>query len=166
MKILTGDLIEARETYLCHQCNCITNRSKHLARTVFNAYPYADIYAPRTKPDLPGDVVIRGNGKNQRYIAALLGQYYPGKSKYKTGKDSVSIRLKYFNMCLEKLELLAVDGASFAFPWRIGCGAAGGDWGLYQKALKSFSIKINSKVIIYRLPDPFFKELSPERDLF
>jgi hypothetical protein len=82
IEIVTGDLFDSKEKYLCHQCNCVTNKAAHLAQSVFEHYPYADIYSARTEPSKPGTIEIRGNGQDQRYVIALLGQYYPGKSKY------------------------------------------------------------------------------------
>lgn len=153
MKIVNGDLLEATETYLCHQCNCVTNRSKHLATSVFKKFPYADVYTSRKEPDTPGTVILRGDGKSQRYVAAILGQYYPGKTKYpNSNKDGWEARLSYFKKALKTLTKLE---GSFAFPWRIGCGAAGGNWEAYQKVLQEFSDEIQGEVVIYKLgPEP------------
>jgi hypothetical protein len=46
-----------------------------------------------------------------------------------------------------------LEGGSFAFPWRIGCGAAGGDWVRYLKAIRAFSEMIDGDVTVYKLPD-------------
>jgi hypothetical protein len=42
-------------------------------------------------------------------------------------------------------------GASYAFPWLIGCGIAGGDWGKYVTMLKGFEEYIEGDVRLYRL---------------
>ena len=43
---------------------------------------------------------------------------------------------------------------SIAFPWRIGCGLAGGNWEWYLGTLKNFADHVEekqgAKVIIYR----------------
>jgi len=149
MKIIHGDLMHATETYICHQCNCVTNRSAHLAKTMFTNFPYADVYSKRQQPDQPGKIILRGDGKDNRYIIAMLGQFYPGKTKYPSSrKDGFQARLDYFESCLEQMKHLK---GSFAFPWRIGCGAAGGSWEKYLLAIKNFSEKNSKKVVIYRL---------------
>jgi hypothetical protein len=160
LQIVTGDLFAATEKYLCHQTNCVTNRSKHLAKSVFTRYPYADIYSARTTPSVPGSIVIKGDGLDQRFVINLLGQYYPG-CKYPTSKkDGKPARLGYFASCLSKMKTLE---GSFAFPWRIGCGAAGGDWNLYQELIEKFASEIEGEVCIYKLPlptkDPEFQTL-------
>jgi len=154
IEIVTGDLFDAKEKYLVHQCNCVTNRSAHLAKDVFEKYPYADIYTARTEPDKPGTFILRGNGEDQRYVVALLAQYYPGKSKYPTSKiDGIEIRRKYFHNALIRLAKTP-DLVSLAFPWRIACGAAGGDWEWYLGTITNFAqyVKENqdAKVVIYR----------------
>lgn len=154
IEIVTGDLFDSKEKYLCHQCNCVTNKAAHLAQSVFEHYPYADIYSARTEPSKPGTIEIRGNGQDQRYVIALLGQYYPGKSKYpQSDLDGQWARKKYFYRSLLRVAQIP-NLESVAFPWKIGCGAAGGIWEHYLVTLTNFANYIEdsqgAKVFIYR----------------
>jgi|SRR6185369_1222853 hypothetical protein len=154
IEIVTGDLFDAKEKYLCHQCNCVTNRAAHLAKDVFARYPYADVYTGRTTHDKPGTIIVKGNGQDQRYVIALLGQYYPGKSKYPNSTlDGILTRQNYFYKCLLRIAQLP-NLESVAFPWRIGCGAAGGIWENYLGNITNFANHIEStqgaKVVIYQ----------------
>lgn len=160
MKIVTGDLLKAKEQYIVHQCNCVSVKSAHLAYYMFQAFPYANIYAPRhSRPwnaplpegERPGDIVIKGNGEDQRYVLAMLAQYYPGKPRYPDSKrDGYAARQSYFKQCLEKIA--SVSGIEeVAFPWKIGCGAAGGDWGVYQNMIETILPK-SLHVVTYRRP--------------
>lgn len=153
IEIVTGDIFNATEKYLCHQCNCVTNKAAHLAKDVFEHYPYADIYTPRTAHDKPGHILIRGNGKDERYIVAMLGQYYPGRARFpKSTQDGIPAREKYFYHCLLRLAQVP-DLESVAFPWRIACGAAGGDWEHYLEMINNFAKYVDNKgikVTIYR----------------
>lgn len=152
--IIRGDIFDAQEKYLCHQTNCVTKRAAHLSKDVFTKYPYADIYAARINPDKPGTIIVRGNGKDQRYVVNLLGQYFPGKSKYPDSSlDGLDIRKKYFHRCL--MEIAKIPNLeSLAFPWKISCGAAGGDWNYCLGTLNNFADYIkktqDAKVVIYR----------------
>jgi O-acetyl-ADP-ribose deacetylase (regulator of RNase III) len=154
IEIVTGDIFDAKEKYLCHQCNCVTNKAAHLSKDVFARYPYADIYAGRTQPNQPGTIEIRGNGQDQRYVVNCLGQYYPGVPKYPTSsKDGTLVREKYFHRCL--LALAKVPNLeSVAFPWRIACGAAGGDWNHYLVTITNFANYVETtqgtRVVIYQ----------------
>lgn len=154
IEIITGDIFDAKEKYLCHQCNCVTNRAAHLAKDVFTKYSYADIYTGRTSPNKPGTIEIKGNGQDQRYVINCLGQYYPGKPKYPNSTlDGVVIREKYFYRCLLRIAQIP-NLESVAFPWRIGCGAAGGTWEHYLGNITNFANYVEemqgAKVIIYR----------------
>jgi hypothetical protein len=150
LKIVHGDLFEATEGYLCHQTNCVTKRSAHLSKTVFTRFPYADIYTGRTGKDIAGTIVVREDPKHDGPIVVnMLGQVYPGESRFPTSKtDGVGARLGYFKSCLSYM--LELDG-DFAFPWRIACGAAGGDWAEYLEALVDFSRDAEGRVTVYKL---------------
>lgn len=169
-----GDLFESKEKYIVHQCNCVTTRAAHLAYHMFKQFPYADVYSPRAgkggdaahvdsvldpeaelQPyeDKPGDIIIRGNGEDQRYVIALLGQYFPGFVRYPDSKkDGVKARQKYFYDGLWKIAQIP-SLESVAFPYGIGCGAAGGDWDIYYKILQNFAEYLDgtADVYIYRL---------------
>jgi len=153
IEIVTGDLFDATEKYLCHQCNCVTNKAAHLAFDMFEKFPHADIYTSRTTHDKPGTIIIKGDGQQERYVAALLGQYYPGRARYPMSSlDGLAPREKYFYHALLRLSQVP-DLESVAFPWRIGCGAAGGDWEHYLGTLTNFAQYVGEKgvtVKVYR----------------
>lgn len=148
--IVDGDLFDAPETYLCHQCNCVTFAAAHLAAAVFKRFPYANIYSSRESPDEPGRIILKGNGENQRLVVNMLGQFYPGMATVQNDYDSYKMRRRYFRECL--FNMTKLDG-NFAFPWGIGCGAAGGNWGKYIEILKNFEGYIKGNVVIYKLPE-------------
>jgi len=154
LEIVNGDLFDSKEKYLLHQTNCVTNRAAHLSKDVFERYPYADIYTHRTEPSVPGTIEIRGDGQEKRFVINLLGQYYPGKPKYPDSKlDGALAREKYFHKCLLKVAKIE-NLESIALPWRIACGAAGGNWSHYLGTINNFAQYIYStqgaKTIIYR----------------
>jgi O-acetyl-ADP-ribose deacetylase (regulator of RNase III) len=154
VEIITGDIFDSTEKYLCHQCNCLTKRAAHLSKDVFTKYPYADIYAARKEQDPPGTIIIRGDGQQNRFIVNMLGQVYPGSPRYPDSKlDGYKARQRYFHLCLMALAKIP-NLESVAFPWKIGCGAAGGDWKYYQGTIKNFATyvaeKQGTKVVIYK----------------
>lgn len=154
IEIISGNIFDAKEKYICHQTNCVTKRAAHLSKDVFAQYPYADIYTGRLNPSEPGTIVICGNGDDQRYVINMLGQYYPGNPKYPDSKlDGIAARKKYFYQCLLRIAKIN-DIESIAFPWRIGCGAAGGNWDTYLGKIKNFEKYVEPKgvkVVIYKL---------------
>src|SRR5690606_6436696 len=145
MEIINGDILNCDSKYIAHQCNCVSINSAYLAKSIFEKFPWANIYSPREfcYSDVPGNVVIKGNGKDQRYVIGLMGQLYPGPpgKKYDSSKD----RINYFYKSLQKLLNLNID--DIAFPYLIGCGAAKGDWNIYYKILENFSKHRKIKII-------------------
>jgi O-acetyl-ADP-ribose deacetylase (regulator of RNase III) len=161
---VNGDLLEAKERYICHQANCVTSKAAHLAAAVFSKFPYANIYRERGggKKDDPGSIIIRGNGADQRFVIAMLAQVYPGFPKFPdSSKDGFRARQEYFMRCLDRLAEVR-NLQSVAFPYGIGCGAAGGNWPTYSNMLHEFASKTDAKVVIYRKPDQAFEV--PEED--
>ena len=146
LKVVEGDLLDCEEKYLCHQTNCVSTRSKHLAKSIFDRFPYANVYQQRDTHSKPGTIIISGDG-NDRLIINMMGQFYPGCKYPNSLKDGKVIRTKYFANCLNSM--CSLQG-TFAFPWRVGCGAAGGDWEIYLYMLKDFAK--DKDVTIYRLP--------------
>src|ERR1700722_1051082 len=128
IEIIKGDLLEAEERYIAHQCNCVSNQAGGLAHYLFKKFPHADFYSARSIPfkitssNSPGNIVIKGNGEDQRFVIGILGQLYPGSPKYPNSiTDGFAIREGYFKRCL-----LAISNIpkleSIAFPFLIGCG--------------------------------------------
>lgn len=157
MKLIEGDIREATETYICHQTNCVSTGAAGLAKALFDKFPWSDCYSDREEldgPDEPGSILIRGDGKSERYVLAMMGQFYPGRPRFKESKvDGSEARKNYFRRCLSWLRKLAdkEPGATFAFPWKIGCGLAGGGWKWYSAELSDFANVIGpDRVVIYR----------------
>ncbi|OHT14843.1 hypothetical protein TRFO_14805 [Tritrichomonas foetus] len=149
LEIVEGDLLSSKEKYIVHQCNCISKGAKGLAKAIYDKYPYADAYKIQPRKDTPGTIKIAGNGKNQRFIINLFGQYKPGKPR-PGSSDSVESRLQFFKEGLSKiLEIPNLE--SIAFPFNIGCGLAGGDWNSYYAAIEEFATHTTAIVKIYKL---------------
>jgi hypothetical protein len=115
---------------------------------MFQKYPYANIYRERKEKSMPGHIVVKGNGKDERMVINMLAQYYPGPSKY--GNDSEEKRLQWFQDCLDEMSELISENVSFAFPYQIGCGLAGGKWGSYLAMIENFQKKHKILVCIMK----------------
>lgn len=170
LHLVKGDLFESKERYIVHQVNAVTTRAAHLAYYMFKRFPYSDVYSPRAlrdgdkkhaenllkhpdevsfDEDKPGDIIIRGNGKDQRFVIALLGQYFPGPVRYPDSKkDGFKARQKYFHQGLWKIAQIP-SLESVAFPQGIGCGAAGMSWDIYYKILQNFAEYLDGKAEVY-----------------
>jgi len=154
VEIVEGDLLKSDAKYICHQCNCITRRAAHLAKSMFIAFPWSDVYAHRQYDGIqskPGTIEITGDGKAKRYVVALFGQVNPGKPKhYGFQEDNSEAREKYFAESLKELAKVS-NLESIDFPYGIGCGAAGGNWDVYYNMICKFAFEVDARVRIIKL---------------
>ena len=130
---MKGNLLEATETYIVHQCNCKTTNGKGLSEQIFKKYPYANVYQQKRTP---GTIKICGNGKDKRFIVALFAQDGPGKPN---SKETARQREKWFAQCLTELVNIIPKNSTVAFPFGIGCGLAAGNWGHYLNMIEQFA---------------------------
>jgi O-acetyl-ADP-ribose deacetylase (regulator of RNase III) len=177
LRIVDGDLLNASEQYIAHQCNCVATKPHGISTAIFKKFPYANVYKSRLPPrctcsfsvggavrckcarrDLPGTIDVHpvpGRGGFQRGVINMIAQVYPGTARFKG--DLPLDRVGYFQQCLDKIaEIPKLH--SVAFPYRIGCGLAGGDWDMYLSMLEKFSESVNTgdrcvKVVVYQLPE-------------
>lgn len=160
--IVEGDLLESDDRYIVHQCNCVTTGASGIARAIFDRFPWADVYSPREgKRGLqpgqrPGDIAICGDGVEHRFVINLFGQLRGGGPGDAGSGDDATSRKWMFVHGLEKIFAMGAELGSVAFPWRIGCGIAGGDWeGFYEPALVRFADGLSGvgvPVRVHRLP--------------
>lgn len=151
IEIVQGNLLDSTEKYIAHQCNCVTNNCAGIAKRIFEKYPYSNIYEDRITHNIPGSIIIKGNGQDERFVINLLAQYYPGKPLFPNGeKDGRITRLNYLKKCLDQVSEIK-NLESIAFPYKMGCNLGGGYWPDYLRVLEDFSDKTNAKAKIYQL---------------
>lgn len=150
LKVVIGNILSSNEQYVAHQCNCVTSYAAGLAKLIFTKWSYSDCYMIRWENDVPGTIDIRGNGKENRYIINMFGQYNPGKPQEEDDpKDGFQARKKYFIDCMKLIGDLKPQ--SVALPWAVGCGLAGGDINFYNKVIDKFAESYN--IVLYKLPE-------------
>jgi O-acetyl-ADP-ribose deacetylase (regulator of RNase III) len=165
MEIIEGNILKAKETYLVQQCNCLTVTSHGLSKTLAKTYSWGDPYRNRKSlnyrncavpedRDKPGTIKILQSPDNTKAIICMFAQWAPGKpQRYKSypdiEMDTYSNRQKWFQECLERVEKINVT--ELAFPWKIGCGLAGGNWNKYYNMIKAFSDRTGIKCTLYRI---------------
>ena len=150
-------------TLLPHEAPKFRGAARTLAGKVFRKFPWSLICLGVPVADCKlraGKATIHGDGVSQRFVVNLFGQLDKGWGN-KQGKrraawaaglrndhgadDSKSRRLQFFTQALADFEAQALAAGvpltSVAFPERIGCGVAGGNWAEYRAVIEGFQLR-------------------------
>lgn len=148
LEVVCGSVLD--HPCFAHQCNCLTTSAHGLSAAVADRFPWADVYAerqsvgrrnlaaPADRPE-PGTVAMRARG--QQTVVAMFAQYDYGRpgaaraGRPAQHRDTRENRLAWFVEALGRLGGLE----SVAFPERVGCGLAGGDWRAYRAAIARYA---------------------------
>lgn len=136
IKVINKDILLSECDFIAHQCNCVTKKSRGLAKAIFDKYPQANTYSNNYNRIL-GEISIHGK------IINMYAQKYPGGSK---SEKEYNDRLKYFKSCLKKINREFPD-KSIAMPYNIGCGLAKGKWKDYKKIIKKYD-----NIVLHKFP--------------
>ena len=150
---VNGDLLESDCYYIVHQTNCLTVDDHGLSKTMNTKYPHGNVYAKRTRigkrnlatietRSRPGHIDILEGVPN---IVCMYGQWRPGSLYSKWFKiypeysqpETKENRLLWFRKCLKRFGLYILENGQkvkVGFPYRIGCGLAGGCWDDYKNS--------------------------------
>ena len=60
ISVRVGDVRDAEEDYIAHQCNCTSRWGLGASKAIFARFPDADVYAGRVANDVPGHILVRG----------------------------------------------------------------------------------------------------------
>lgn len=126
----TGDLLEANENIICHQCNTKGVFGGGLAYQIKQVYPQCEkqtIDWLSYKKDFMGDYYLYIDKKNNKMIANCFSQ----NEDYTTNYEALTkcfTRLK--NDCIDMKQNIAI-------PFKYGCGIANGDWDIVLGILEN-----------------------------
>lgn len=138
-------------------CNCVTTVGKGLSDSIAEKYPYADFYTNNPQRKV-GTIEIRGGGTAaERWICAMYAQHHPGKASARDD-DTVKNRVVWFKECLRRIATIK-NLRSIAFPRKIGCGLAGGDWTVYRKIIEEWAVSFAGAVKVYLVSPENFEDL-------
>ena len=162
LRFVEMDLLSSPAQFIAHQCNCTSRVAKGLAKDIFTRFPHADTYGTGSTR-VPGTIHVAGNA-GERPVINLHAQVGAGGASRRKG-DNQEERLLLFRECLRRVR--DIEGlVSVAFPYKVGCGMAGGKWEEYEAELRGFAENLpNVDVAVCRLgaPDEKGKERATKR---
>ena len=133
VKIVDGDILQAKENIIAHQVNCQGVMGSGIAKQIKDKYP--NVFSPYRKFFVNNKFTALGKcqivkAEDNKYIANLFGQY-------KYGRDKQYTDYKALEEALFSLKVSAKDhNLSVAIPYNIGCGLAGGNWETVYKIIE------------------------------
>lgn len=143
-----GNLVTGNYEVFCHQVNCYKVMGAGIAKQIRDRYP--EVYEEYEKREYAFlgaiDWIHTHDG---RICVNMYAQKDYGTGSRKT--DYIG-----FAGCLAELEdyLCSVPkDYKVAFPYRIGCGLAGGDWKVVEALLEDFAYRVEQPVYIVYLPN-------------
>lgn len=160
MKVINENILNTDATFIAHQCNCVGEVAGGVAAAIFKKWPACDDYKRNTHGKFGTIKIYQVEPK--KFVINMFSQYWPG-GQSNDPQDSDQKRRVAFDHCLTQIrgvigEVLIEDPQQLpfiSFPFLIGCGIAGGDWGKYHHMLSEFEDALerehtNAKVILSR----------------
>jgi O-acetyl-ADP-ribose deacetylase (regulator of RNase III) len=163
IEIIEGNLLESDCTFICHQTNCKRAMGMGIAGQIRQKWP--EVYEwycafidekyqsgqINKSSDLLGEIctqhvlVPKGGFCRNLFVVNFFSQdeYYP-RNKCHTDYDA-------FRRCCKRLKetikaLKPFNSYTIGFPYKIGCGLAGGDWNIVYNIIedefKDYNVRI------------------------
>ena len=152
LRLIINDIMKCDDTYILHQCDCVSTEPIDLAGCLFCKYPFANTFKQRKNGthDVPGTIHV-AEGPQGKKIINMYAQYRPRVPVPNSIDDSKEKRLEYFWQCLTSVSTCVVSGETIAIPDHIGCKSSGGEWSSYLGMINDFaSLVPSNKITIYR----------------
>lgn len=145
-----SNLLDVQKGIICHQTNCIGAMGAGIALQIREKWPFVyDLYKEECKSLESNPKKLLGHVQDiivesDLLVANCYGQVYTG--------DGLQTDYKAWDILLDKLKDLAnYFNLDLHFPWRIGCGLAGGDWAIMSKKIEDKFGKDKRWVYIHKL---------------
>ena len=134
IKIVDGDILQAKEDIRCHQTNALGVMGGGIAKQIKEKYPevykaYKELCLLHNSKDLLGAVQYV-ECHDGHIIANLFGQEGFGRNKQYTDYDALRNALKIVYKRVKQYQ------ESIAIPVNLGCGLAGGNWDIVYKIIE------------------------------
>lgn len=146
---VTGDLLaDGAYNIICHQTNCMGIMGAGLAKKIADKYP---VVQSRNKDWCRKNVlgtILPVWLENDKYCVNIYGQYSYGRKGRYTDYEALRAALNNF---AKRVNSMPAD-YKIAFPHKIGCGLAGGDWNVVRPMLVAFANKVKQDVYIVKYP--------------
>lgn len=138
MQELNESILGLTRGYLAHQVNCLGIMGGGIAKNIRELFPKVyDEYRVLCKAHLSNREKLLGhcqivNVSKDLYVVNLFGQFNINDANCDTDYVAVQQALESFKQKRKRMDI------SVYFPYKIGCGLAGGDWKIYSELLERY----------------------------
>lgn len=146
---INSNLLDSDCNFICHQVNCQGRMASGIAKQIRDRWPevYTN-YARIVTTHMLGKVQILyiedANIPRQCVVNMFSQENYGYDGARYTSYDA-------FWNCLNELKDQIPEGATIAFPYKIGCGLGGANWEIIEKMIEV--VFKDYGVFIYKLED-------------
>lgn len=150
---IKGNIFDTDCDIIAHQVNCMGVMGTGIALDIRNLYPYnytsykALCSSHLHSESLGGQIhfVVVKHKEGYKTIANLFGQFSYGRDKRHTDYD-------WLEKAISSLaDYCKRHGCSVAFPYKMGCKNAGGDWKKVSQIIYNYFGNNNTICKIYKL---------------
>jgi O-acetyl-ADP-ribose deacetylase (regulator of RNase III) len=139
IRIIEGDILESNADIIFHQVNCQGVMGSGLAKQIRDKYPnvYQDYknYCNQHKPEELLGTICCSRYNELNCICNVFGQLNYGTNKVQTDYAAVKKALFVQRRILKDL-YWQYPNCKLAFPYKMGCGLAGGDWNIVYEIIE------------------------------
>lgn len=162
IKYYDGDIFTSNADIICHQVNCQGVFNKGMAAQVKKYFPEVE----KTYKKITKQWVDKANGDTSKLLGAvsaqpvekdgrwfLIANLY-GQDDY--GKKGVFTDYKALETAMTEIRsfLDARDKSeTAAFPYKIGCGRAGGEWTVVEEIIQKVFDDYTGEIQIWKLEE-------------
>ena len=145
IRIVEGNLLEAKEEYICHQVNCQGVMGSGVALQIKNKYPkayedYVTLCNETNNDYILGYAhLVRIN--ESKCIVNLFGQ-----DRYGYGKRQTN----YIALVKAIVDIINYADSDIAIPYNMGCDRGGADWNKIYFILEVLAEDFKHDIVIYK----------------
>lgn len=154
IKDVNGNLLNSDCDIICHQVNCRGVMGAGIARQIANQFPLVrKVYINRYNKGLAklGEVDFV-QVTRKKIVCNMYAQDRYGRDKqytdYEAFKDCLDAIVDFIRISESKYSFKV---CKIGFPYRIGCGLAGGDWNIVRELIENRFSTENVEVEIYHI---------------
>lgn len=143
MKYIDGDILEITDGFIVHQVNCQGVMGAGLAKEIRKKYKVVyDVYS-RTVRGSTDKKHLLGHSEiiyvtEKLMVVNLYGQLNYGTGERQTDYNAFEQALQNFAQVYNTAKKYITSPMPVYFPYKIGCGLAGGDWKIISELIEHY----------------------------